>query len=89
VDAIRGLLEAWQGFHVEPEEYRELDTERVVVVARHHGRAKHSELELGQLESKGAAVFEVRNGKVAREVVYYDRERALADLGLAPEGDTA
>jgi hypothetical protein len=30
----------------------------------------------------GACLFHIRNGKVAREVVYFDRDRAFADLGL-------
>jgi ketosteroid isomerase-like protein len=37
------------------------------------------------MRAKGASLFHVRDGKVARQVFYLDRERALADLGLASE----
>jgi ketosteroid isomerase-like protein len=34
------------------------------------------------MRAQGASLFHVRNGKVMRFVVYFDRDRALADLGL-------
>jgi ketosteroid isomerase-like protein len=83
----RGFLTAWEDYHFEAEEYRELDDERVLVLLQLSGRGNTSGLELGQMRAKGANLFHVRGGKVTRLVVYFDRERALADLGLAPEAD--
>jgi len=34
------------------------------------------------MRAKGAALFELRGGKVTRLTTYWDRDRALADLGL-------
>jgi hypothetical protein len=42
-------------------------------------------LDLGQLSSDGANLFEIHDGKVSRLITYWDRERAFTDLGLAPE----
>jgi hypothetical protein len=35
---------------------------------------------------RGANVWDIREGRVVRLVLYWDRERAFADLGLTPEG---
>jgi ketosteroid isomerase-like protein len=83
--AWRQWTDAWADFHAEPDELRELDGERVLVLLRRSGRGKASELDLGEVRSKGAAVYHFRDGKVTRIVAYLDRDRGLADLGLAPE----
>jgi ketosteroid isomerase-like protein len=82
--AWREVLAAWEDLRVEAEEYRELDDERVLVLTRNTGRGKTSGLELGRMHTRGANVFVIGAGKVTRLVAYWNRERALADLGLAP-----
>jgi ketosteroid isomerase-like protein len=78
--AWREWLSAWQDFHVEDAEYRELDEERVLVLARFAGRGKTSGLEIGQVWTRAASVFQIQNGKVTKLLLYTDHERALADL---------
>jgi ketosteroid isomerase-like protein len=86
-EATRERISAFEGYRFEVEELRGLNGERVLVLTRRHGRGRTSGLQIGLFETtKGAWVFHVRNGRVARLVGYFDRERALADLGLAPEG---
>jgi ketosteroid isomerase-like protein len=65
------------------EGYRELDDERVLVLVHGTGKGKTSGLNLAQLmRANGANLFHIRGGKITRLVIYFDRERALADLGL-------
>jgi ketosteroid isomerase-like protein len=79
------MANAWEELRTVVDEYRQLDDERVLVLLRRSGRGKTSGLELGGIGSEGAGMFHVRDGKVTRLVVYFDRRRALADLGIAPE----
>jgi ketosteroid isomerase-like protein len=79
---IRQWITAWEDFRIEADEFIEIDADRVLVLVHCSGRGKMSGLEVGQLLSKTAAVFDLRGGKVTRYVVYNDRDRALADLGL-------
>jgi ketosteroid isomerase-like protein len=81
-EGSRDFLSAWEDFRAEAEEYREIDGERVLVLIHHRGRGKTSGLELGQMQTKNAALFHVRDGKVTRFVAYWDRDHALADLGV-------
>ena len=84
-EGYRDWLNAWEDFRATAEEYRELDDERVLVLNYFTGRGKTSGLELVGTRSKGASLCHVRDGQVTRLVLYGDRERALADLGLATE----
>jgi ketosteroid isomerase-like protein len=67
------------------DEYRELDAERLLVLFHFSGRGTTSGIDLGQIGTKAASVVDVRGGKVTRLVFYWDGDRALADLGLAPD----
>ena len=78
-ESFYGMFEAWEDLRFEVEEYRELDAERVLVLDHRRGRGKGSGVEV---QTKGAGVWHVRDGKVTRGVIYWDRDRALADLGL-------
>ena len=82
----RGWLDAWTDYRTEVDEYRQLDDERVLVLTHDSGRGKASGLDLGEMGPKAAVLFHVREGKVTRLVIYFEREHALADLGVAPEG---
>jgi len=78
-------MRAWSEYRVEVDEYRELGRGRVLVLHRALGRGKRSGLELGQMRTRPANLFHVRGGKVTTLAFYFDRERALADLGLVAE----
>ena len=82
---MRNNFSAFDDVRDEAEEYRELDAERVLVLSRISGRGKKSGI---HLDHKVAQLFEVHNGKVTRIVVWNDRERALADLGLTADTGT-
>jgi ketosteroid isomerase-like protein len=84
-EAWAEFLQTWENYRVEAEEYRELDDERVLVFIRIGGRGKASGLEVGHMPAEAANLLHIRDGKVTRLVLYWDRERALADVGLAPE----
>jgi ketosteroid isomerase-like protein len=84
-ESWRSQVSAWEAFRAVADEFRQLDDERVLVLSSLRGRGKTSALAVGQ---KGAELFHIRDGKVTRLVTYWERERALADLGLAPERDT-
>jgi ketosteroid isomerase-like protein len=75
-------LKAWEDFRAEPEDYIEVDDRRILALVRNSGRGRTSGLELEQRSV--ANLFEISDGHVTRLVVYFDRERAFAELGLPP-----
>jgi ketosteroid isomerase-like protein len=82
VEGFREWISAWEDWRVAVEEIRELDDERLLVLLRGAGRGKASGFELGQMQTKAANVLHVQGGKVTRLIIYFERERAFADLGL-------
>jgi ketosteroid isomerase-like protein len=85
-DGFSGLVDAWKDYRVEAEEYVELDKQRVLVFLHPTGRGRTSGLDIGQTAAAQANLFQLRNGKVTRLVLYLDRDRAVAELGLASDG---
>lgn len=82
-EAWAGLLRAWDDLRAIPEEYRELEDGRVLVYLRNEGRGKGSGIEIGGISAKSANLFTVRDEKVTRLELYWDREDAISALGLA------
>jgi ketosteroid isomerase-like protein len=82
IQAWSDFLAAWEDHRVQVDEYRELDDERVLTLGRFIARGKASGVDMQDFIPKGANVFTVRGGRVVRLVIYFDQDRALADLGL-------
>jgi ketosteroid isomerase-like protein len=79
VEGWRGWLEAWDNYRARADEYRALDGERVVVFGHMEGRGRVSG---ASVETEIVNVFHLRDGKVTKLLLYTQRDRALADLGL-------
>src|SRR6266568_4508883 len=79
----REWMSTWDEYRTEADEFRELDSERVLVLMQHGGRGKASGLGIEGVKMPGANVFEIRDSKVTRLALYWNREDAVADLGLA------
>lgn len=75
-------VSAWEGYSAEPEAYLEIDDERILVPLRNRGRGRASGVDVALMQSKGANLFHIRDGKVTRLVTFWDREHALDELGL-------
>ena len=74
---LRGWLESFEGFRVEPEQVLERG-DQLVAVVRQSGTGRASGL---QVETRLAHVWTVANGKAVRWEAVPDAEAALADGG--------
>jgi ketosteroid isomerase-like protein len=81
-EAWAGMLRAWEHLRAVPDEIRELDDDRVLVFLRNEGRGRGSGIDVGEISVKAANVFTIRSGKVTGLTLYWDRDRAISDLGL-------
>lgn len=80
-----GWLRGWKDFRAAPEEYFVIDDHRILVFVINTGYGRTSGAEFEQRSV--ANYFEIRGGKVTKLVLYWDRDRALADSGLSREID--
>jgi len=81
---LREFLTVWERYRTDAEENRELDDERILVLTQDTARGRTSGAETEQMR---AHVLHLHDGKVMGLVLYWDRDRDFADLGLTPEGD--
>src|SRR5271167_2023123 len=65
---FRENLIGWKDFRTEADEYR------VLVLTRSTAQGKAGGLVVGQMRTKGAALYHLSGGKVIRLVYYWDRE---------------
>jgi ketosteroid isomerase-like protein len=83
-EAWRGVIDVWANLRVTVDDYRSLDGERVLALTRFEsGHGKLSGIDIAATHPTSAGIFHIRDGRVTRLVNYFDRDRALAELGLA------
>jgi hypothetical protein len=79
VDGWRQWLEPWDIYWSEAEDFIDADEGRVLVHVRDHGKLRGTDSEV---ETQAAAVWTVRDGKIARIDFFADRGVARKAAGL-------
>jgi ketosteroid isomerase-like protein len=82
LEGWREFLSAWEHWCGEADEYRALDGERVLGFFHFSARGKASGLEVGDVRTRGAFLYQLRDDKVIRLVLYWDGDHALEAMGL-------
>jgi ketosteroid isomerase-like protein len=83
-DAVRAYVQDWldmfDDFKVEPMDLIDAGEDQIIAVGRISGRAKLSGVET---DLTSAALYTIRDGKIARGREYWTKEQALEAAGLA------
>ena len=74
-------LSGWTDFRAELEELIVIDSTRILALVHNSARGRVSDLKMDQRSV--ANLFEINHGRVTRFGLYWDRNRALRDAGLA------
>ena len=74
-------LSGWKDFRAELEDLIVVDSTRILVLVHNSARGRVSDLKMDQRSV--ANLFEIDSGMVTRLALYWDRNRALEDVGLA------
>jgi ketosteroid isomerase-like protein len=76
--AMREWLSVWETYERWDEEFVDAGEGRVLSLSREKGRLRGG----GEIEQKTAAIWTVRDGKIARVHAFQDRGRARRAVGL-------
>jgi ketosteroid isomerase-like protein len=79
VEMFRQFDEAWEEHRSDPEEIREIDKERVLLLSIEHFRGRDGIV----VDQPCGTIFTLADGKIARMQPFWDRENALEAAGLS------
>jgi hypothetical protein len=79
VAAFRDWLTAWETWVVTPADFIDVDENRVLVMLDIRARSKTHQVEM---PVEGANLLTIKDGKVARIELFFDRDQALEAAGL-------
>jgi ketosteroid isomerase-like protein len=78
-DSWRDWLSPWESYHAHLEDAIDCG-EKVLIIVRDSGRREGS---TAWVDSHNAAIWTIRDGKIARAEFYADRDWARKEAGLA------
>ncbi len=76
---MRDWLEPWESYTIAADEFREVGSDKVVVLTRHRGLMKDGGTEV---RTSGVDIWTLRDGRFLRLEAYLDRAAGLEAAGL-------